>query len=204
MGKDSSAPDTDSNDLARIEKAAIDLFGAHGYDGTTDEMIAETAGVPRQAVLDAGGRNSLYRRILEQCCREQCAILDDLAARLGAGDDRVATVFSRMLQYHVDRRDILVIWRERRRLDAAEMNDIEERYIQPVYQRMADIVGPETAESDEFHLLVIVFGWCLAGFTVGGATRPDGTVLDPEDEGARTEFRSFMEEILHRLRHPPD
>ncbi|XVQ14920.1 TetR/AcrR family transcriptional regulator [Spirillospora sp. CA-255316] len=193
------APDADP---VRVHEAATRLFAGLGYDGTTTDMIAEAAGVPREAVLEAGGCSGLYRRALERSSREQCAMLDEVAAGLAAGDDRLGIVLGRILDYHLDRRDVLAIWRHRRMLDAPDMADIEERYQQPIHQRLLAIVGPDVAQSEEFQLISVVFGWCLVGFATGGATRPDGTLLDPDDPHARTQFRSYMAELLARLRAP--
>jgi AcrR family transcriptional regulator len=202
MGTEKAGTADPGADHARVREAATRLFAGRGYDGTTTDMIAEAAGVPAEAVLEAGGCSGLYRRTLERSSREQCAMLDEVAAGLAAGDDRLGIVLGRILDYHLDRRDVLAIWRQRRMLDAAETADIEERYQQPIMQRVLAIAGPDVAQSEEFQLITVVFGWCLVGFATGGATRPDGTLLDPDDPNARTQFRSYMAELLARLRAP--
>jgi AcrR family transcriptional regulator len=185
---------------ARIRDAATRLFAGLGYDGTTTDMIADTAGVPREAVLEAGGRRELYRRILEHYCQEQCAILDGIAARFTEDDDRMAIVLEHLMDFYLEHRDLVAIWRQRRMLDAADMDDIERLYQEPIHRKVLAVLGPDIVQSPPFQLISVVVAWCLLGFTTGGAPRPDGTLLDPEDPQARALFRAYMLELLDKLR----
>jgi hypothetical protein len=85
-------------------------------------------------------------------------------------------------------------------MDAADLPDIEERYQQPVYRKVLEILGPDITETEEFQLITVLFAWCLSGFTNGGAPLRDGTHLDPAEPQDRNLFRTYMTILLERVR----
>ncbi|XVQ15707.1 TetR/AcrR family transcriptional regulator [Spirillospora sp. CA-255316] len=198
--EESGGPAPDTAESARIRNAAIRLFAGLGYDGTTTDMIADAAGVPRESVLAAGGRRGLYRQTLERYRQEQCSKLDELAAGFTEDDDRMAVMLEHLMDFYLEHLDLVAIWRQRRMMDAADMDDLEELYQFPIHQKVLAVLGPDVVESPEFQLIGLVFAWCLLGFTTGGAPRLDGTLLDPEDPQARALFRAHMVELLEKLR----
>jgi AcrR family transcriptional regulator len=189
----------------RLTDAAARLFARLGYDGTTTEMLVNAAGVSRETVEEAGGRTGLYRRTLERSRDEQLVILDEIARGLTKADDRLDIVMTAILDYFLDnihRRDVLAIWRERWMMDAADLADIEENSLQPIRQKILSILGPDIAETREFRLISIAFALCLTGYVTGGAILPDGSHLNPDDPRDRMVFRSYMRELIEKLRRP--
>jgi len=197
----SDVPAPYTADADHIQRTATRLFAGLGYDGTTTEMIADAAGVSREAVLEAGGRHGLYRRTLEHHTRVQCAMLDELGAGFTDGDDRMAIVLQRLIDFYLDHLDLVAIWRQRRMMDAADMHDLEERYQYPVQHKVMEILGPDIVQDPRYQLFSVVFAWCLLGFTTGGAPRSDGTLMTPEDPGDQDLFRARMVELLETIRH---
>ncbi|MFC5747597.1 TetR/AcrR family transcriptional regulator [Actinomadura rugatobispora] len=196
----SGDPAPDTAESARLRDAATRLFAVLGYDGTATEMIADAAGVPREQVVAAGGRSGLYRQALEEHCREQCLMLEEIGQGFRPGDDRMAIVLEHLMDFYLARQDLVAMWRQRRMMDAADMTDLEERYQYPIHQKVLAILGPDVVESPEYELIGVVFAWCLLGFTAGGAPRPDGSLLDPDDPRDRALFRSHMIELMEKLR----
>jgi AcrR family transcriptional regulator len=192
-----------SGELARLRDAAARLFATLGYDNTTTEMLINTAGVSREAVTRVGGRSGLYRDILERFCGEQCDMLDEVASGLTPGDDRLRIVLTSILDYHLNNmqhREVLAIWRQRWMMDAADLFDIESHCLQPIRQKVITILGPEIVETREFRLIIATFTLCLMGFATCGALDTEGSVLDPNDPRDRLAFRSYMCELLEKLR----
>jgi AcrR family transcriptional regulator len=74
----------------RIVAAAVELFGEHGYDGTSIGAVLESAGVARGALYHHfPSKEALFDAVLERVVAEAAATAAE-AAR--AGDDPVASL----------------------------------------------------------------------------------------------------------------
>ncbi|MWA01612.1 TetR family transcriptional regulator [Actinomadura sp. LD22] len=195
MDKDISDPEQ----ITRISNVAAHLFAELGYDNTTGEMIAEAAGVNREVVTAAGGRAALYRHALERFYRDERDMLDRVSTAPGAGKSRFSAALDHILDFYLDRREMIAIWQQRGLADASDMDDVEERYQVPSNERAAAILGPEVATGPRFQMIRNVFSWCLVSFIYRGLSPVDGPVLDPADPRARELFHEYMIELYERL-----
>ncbi len=179
----------------RIIDSAQRLFAALGYDGTSAVMIADSAGVSPDRLSEIGGRSGVYLLVMEKFYREQQAMMDEVERVFTPDRKGVRVYLDHIIDFYVDHPEGAAIWQHRRLSDAADFQDLEERFQVPVFRRSTEILGPEVIGHPDFELVSLIFSYCILGFVQGGLLPFDKDAPGPESAGARRRFRSHM----HRL-----
>ncbi|ROO86807.1 TetR family transcriptional regulator [Actinocorallia herbida] len=182
----------DEEAFARLRRAALPLFASLGYDGTDTRMIADAAGVPREVVIAAGGRRALYLAIVDTYYREQIAALDEIAEGFTPDEPGVRRLLEGMLEFYLDHIPEISIWQHRYLRDAADLIDIDSAYRQPMFHRIADLLGPEITDRIDVPMVFSIVSWSLRGFLSEGIVRPDGSALGAETPAGQLRFRSYL------------
>ncbi|MEO3786799.1 hypothetical protein ABGB12_26025 [Actinocorallia sp. B10E7] len=177
----------------RLNEAALPIFANMGYDSTDNEMIANAAGVSRQEVIAAGGRRRIYLSIVEDFYRAQLEMLDEVAASFVPDEAGIHMLLERMMEFYLDHPDEMALWQQRYLHDAADIADIEAKYRVSVFQRTADIFGPELTSRADLQILANITSWSFRGFMTEGIIQiGGGPILRPEDPEGRARFRSYL------------
>lgn len=179
----------------RIIDSAERLFAALGYDGTSAEMIADSAGAGPGALAALGGRSGVYLLVMERFFQEQNAMLDEIERVYTPDRKGIRLYFDHILDFYLDHPEGTAIWKHRRLSDAADFQGLEERFLAPVYRRSLDLLGPEAVGHPDFEMASMVISYCIYGFVQGGLLPYDGNDPGPGGAEAREKFRSRM----HRL-----
>ncbi|ROO88697.1 TetR family transcriptional regulator [Actinocorallia herbida] len=174
---------------------ALRLFAGIGYDAVTTQMIADAADVDLTEIHSRGGKAGIYERIIAEFFAAQNALFDELSDAYAHDADSARTFLARVLDFYLDNPEAMALWLHRRLNDAADLAEIDHRYRMPVFQRGAEIIGPELLSEPDLLMIGNVVTWSLYGFLNGGVALQDGTHLDPDDPEARRIFRAQM----HRL-----
>lgn len=183
--------DREEETFARLRTAALPLFANLGYDGTDNQMIADTAGVPK-SVLGAGGRKALYLAIVDSFYREQVAALHEVSTGFTPDEAGVERLLARMLDFYLDHVLELSLWQHRYLHDAADLIDIDRSFRQPMFQRIADVLGPEITDHIDVQMVFSIISWSLRGFISEGIVRPGAAPLGPDSAEGKRRFRSYI------------
>ncbi|MCD0448884.1 TetR family transcriptional regulator [Actinocorallia sp. API 0066] len=183
-----------------VAAAALRLFGGVGYDGTTERMIAETAGVDVAEVRARGGRTGLYEAVIADFYAAQNALLDEMEDKCAPDADGVRDFLSRVLDFYLANPEEMELWQHRRLADAADLADIDARYRDPFLRRVEELLARHLSERgvtnlSDYAMLSNVVTWSLYGFLNGGIKGSGGATLRPDDPEAVRLFRAQM----HRL-----
>ena len=189
----------------RITGAALRLFANLGYDSVDNQMIADAAGVSRGAVSAAGGRREIYMQIIEGFYKAQVQSLDDAEKSFVPNEAGVRRFIEQLLEFYLDHLDEMAIWQHRYLKDAADIPGIEETYRVPVFQRVAEIAGPEITRRVDVQVIGNLVSWSLRGFLTEGITRiGSATPLrqdSPEGRKAFGAYIYYLTDLIFRDNH---
>ncbi|WP_084963948.1 TetR/AcrR family transcriptional regulator [Thermoactinospora rubra] len=200
----------------RILDAATRLFAALGYDGTSIDLIAQTAGVSRQELARRyDGKQHLYLAVMERAYQAEMTALQAVLSTMSYGDAAsfaasVHRLIDAYLAFAADNPHIHALWMHRWLSDALDIAELESRYVHPLYTATlaafepAATAGYIDAEIDREYLLHCMM-WCVQGFGRSGAPGRDrarGGFCSPADT---RRFSLTLHTMIHRtLRLPGD
>lgn len=180
-------------DHEKILSTATTLFAELGYDHTTNEMIASSAGVPVAAIAENfGNRKQLYITVFQRLQEERQKFLKDVVggdclARPGQYHD----VLDRLLDYAYEHPEFAALWMQRWLNDAADI-DIEEIFALPrieAARRRAEEIFREDADPE---LIVWTVSWLIQVFVRRGASG----ALTRDDPRALARFRRYLHTLM--------
>lgn len=186
----------------RVIDVATGLFATRGYDGTSTRLIAEAAGINIATLAyHAGGKRDLYLAVMERAHRAERAALETAVAELRAtGDLRVLA--DRYLDLCAANPQIPALWMRRWLSDAADVTDLEARYVRPVFTMVAtavtEVLGAERAGVVDVECLMWTVVWSVHGFGQGGMLDGDGTRRRAADPAALARFRAHLRRLVER------
>jgi AcrR family transcriptional regulator len=197
MTHDSEADEAE----ARLLRTALQLFASVGYDGTTTEMLADSAGVDSGAIVKAGGKAGLYRSVMEFTTNSLKDATREALSRVTRDRIGLHELLDCHLDFYFEHPETQFLWAQRSLSDAADLTDIEERYGIPTDELIKNAFKDSglLEEADEHQMTTWVFSWCIRGFILEGVRRRDGVVVGQEDEQACIAFRSCMHRLLDAL-----
>jgi AcrR family transcriptional regulator len=189
-------------DEEEIIVVATRLFAELGYDSTGVELIADAAGGDGRAlVAAAGGKNGLYRTVMDRAYRAEQRMLEEAFGAYTpdrAGAHRVIDVY---LDFYVAHPEIVALWMHRWMGDAADAGDLEGDYVDPQDElttgAVAALVPPDVAVD----LLVRTVVWCVFGFLSGGLPGSRGRTERRGDEEIER-FRVYLHTLIDRMIAP--
>lgn len=158
--------DADGELRNHILDSAQSLFGQLGYDGTTLEMIAQSAGVPTSVVKEHfGDRRSVYEDVFRRTQEPMDALLGLLSEESGLPIEvRVERHLNRFIDYVGGNPDLSAMWQQRRMGDAADLHEIEERYALPQFKRLAQASAEVFREDVDLALMLWTLIWTIDAF----------------------------------------
>ncbi|MDL4816917.1 TetR/AcrR family transcriptional regulator [Actinomadura opuntiae] len=189
-------------DEERIIAVATRLFAELGYDSTGIELIADAAGGGgRAAVAAAGGKNGLYRRVMDRAYRAEQEMLESALAAYTpdpAGAHRVIDLY---LDFYVANPEIVALWMHRWMGDAADADGLEGDYVDPQDALVAEVVAGVVPPDVAVDLLVRTVVWCVFGFLSGGLPGARGR-SEPRRPDEIARFRTYLHVLIDRMIAP--
>ncbi|TDC85891.1 TetR family transcriptional regulator [Actinomadura sp. 7K507] len=190
-----------SSDTAseRILGAATRLFAALGYDGTSTRMIAEAAGLNVATVAyHAGGKRDLYLAVIERAHLAERALLEDGVAQVGDAES-LLTLVDRYVDFCAENPEVPALWMHRWLSDAADVADLEERFVRPLVDLVAEAARKVVSADVDIEYVVWTVVWCTHGFGSGGVLGADGRRRGLDDPRELDRFRAHMRRLVSTL-----
>ncbi|GII52063.1 hypothetical protein Pth03_04520 [Planotetraspora thailandica] len=182
-----------------ILEVATRLFAALGYDGTSIRQIADATGLDITTITEQVGlKRDVYLAVMERAFQAERAAIESAAAEFEATGS-VHRLFDRCLDFYIEHPDIVALWIHRWLLDAADVAELENQYVEPLTGLIGKSVGnllPDTDIDIEYTLWTVI--WAVHGFVKGGAMEADGQVQWPSNPQSLRRFRRTIHQMLHR------
>ncbi|GAA4562934.1 TetR/AcrR family transcriptional regulator [Planotetraspora kaengkrachanensis] len=182
-----------------ILEVATRLFAALGYDGTSIRQIAEAIGLDITTITEqVGTKRDIYLAVMERAFQSERAALEAAAVEFEANGS-VHQLFDRYLDFYVEHPDIVALWMHRWLLDAADVAELENQYVEPLTGMIGKSVGnllPDTDVDIEYTLWTVI--WSVHGFVKAGVLEADGELRGPSNPRSLRRFRRTMHQMLHR------
>jgi AcrR family transcriptional regulator len=195
---------TEDGTSKTILRVATGLFAALGYDGTSMQQIADTAGVDVATVNRlTGGKRALYTAVMDHAApAEHDAIR---AAIAEAADTDAGTMVHTILDAYVDfcaaNRDVVSLWMHRWLADATDMPELEQRYARPLTMMIVNALLPYRDEIDDrVDLLYVAQSiiWLVKAFARGGVVDEKGRRCGFDNPEVLAKFRAHLHLMVHR------
>ncbi len=187
----------------RIVGLATRLFAGLGYDLTSLETIADAAGTSVREVAElTGGKRELYLQVMRRVTEAKYARIAEAVTRVEDGRPAAHAFADAFLDFYVEHPEFLALWIHRQASDAAEIEEIEDRYARPVLRLAAHKIGRDAAGGLGIYPLLGVVIWSAIGFLGSGILAPDHGMLYSDDPDAVVIFRSLLHTTVDRLLVP--
>jgi AcrR family transcriptional regulator len=196
------------SDHERLMRVAIKLFAALGFDGTSLQQIADTAGLDVATVeRQVGGKRDLYLAVVRRLFEEERAAREETMARFSARtpEETVASlhrVLDDYVEYTISHPERTLLWVHRSLLDAADVDELEQQFIQPILQVVLDGLQPalEKGYMDpevDMELAIWTVIWMVQGITTAGTVM--GHIPGPPDAQYTQRFERHLHMLIDRL-----
>jgi AcrR family transcriptional regulator len=161
-----SLENVDRRNASDVVGVARRLFAELGYDQTTSEMIARSAGVATSVIAEEfGGKRGLYEQVQRQILTQSRKGLESILEEEGLSSaDKFHKVLDRLLDYICDNPDDVAIWKQRQMGDAADIDDTGEEYADPVVAAIVDLGRSVFHEDVDVQLMVWTAIWSTESF----------------------------------------
>ncbi|MGK5557843.1 TetR/AcrR family transcriptional regulator [Actinomadura kijaniata] len=194
---------TSDSGRERILDAATRLFADLGYDGASTRLIAEAAGLNIATVAyHVGGKRDLYLAVMERAHQRERSALEAAVAELTPDADGVLRLLDRYIDFCVAHPEIPALWMRRWLSDAADIADLEGRYVRSLMDLVTGAVGEAVGPEVDVEYLVWSVIWCTHGFCRGGVLDAAGRRRRIDDPAALVRFRSHLRRMVSAALRP--
>lgn len=199
----------DESVRSRIVAAGTRLFSALGFDATTAELIASTAGVPVSDVRRFfRGNVELYREVMRQANEAERNALSDAIVSFTPTRQAMERLLDAYLDFYASRPDLLGLWLHRRTGDAADTLDLDHLHSQPKLAWLIRVIKDRVPHPDQLEYALWTFPWAVSGFLGSGTVLADGhrrrAFGDPVTGPELESFRAYLHTLAHRLLALPE
>jgi hypothetical protein len=103
------------------------------------------------------------------------------------------------LDFNVEWPELHALWMHRWLSDAADVSDLEDRYVRPlvrlVARRIRDTMPPDLSAYDFLGIVI----WCVNGFMASGVLAPGRGMTRADDPATLEYFRTLLHLLMDRL-----
>ncbi|MEO3786779.1 TetR/AcrR family transcriptional regulator [Actinocorallia sp. B10E7] len=189
----------------QVAQVATRLFAGLGYDLTSLDTIADALGVPTSRVVElTGGKRDLYMLVMKRIFDAKYVKVQEIVDSPMPAREAAHRIPEAYLDFYVESPQLLALWTHRWAADAAEIPDVEDRYMRPLMQlaaqRIRDVVPPDLGP----YAFLGVTLWCINGFLGTGLLAPEKGMARVDDPTAVKYFRATLHTVVDRLLTPPD
>lgn len=177
---------------------AARMFAGLGYDATTIETIV-CAGADPAAVAEAGGKPGLYREVMKLGHEGTLDALEPAIAELTPDPPGVKRIADAFLDFSLDNPQVGALWLHRALDDAADISDLESRYLAAVYGRITEGLRGVVDPNLDLQMAIMTVEWCVYGFIRGGIIDDQGRRGIPYDKAALERFRKYLHFLVDAM-----
>lgn len=189
--------------VRRIRSTASRLFSELGYDGTDIEMIADALGLKPEIIRElTGGKKAIYLQIMDDQIsdyRARTASALSVFTPDAAGINRLLDAY---FDYCLSRPQVQAMWLQRCLGDAADITDIESRYLSPLAMQLGGPLKSAFKPGVDVHLAMWTAVWSIHCFLTGGATVEGGARLSGDSPASRHRFLKHLHGYIAALANP--
>ncbi|MFI6522795.1 TetR/AcrR family transcriptional regulator [Spirillospora sp. NPDC050679] len=198
------------SDSDRIVEVATRLFAALGFDGTSLQLIADSAGTDVASVRQAvGGMTDLYRAVMQRAYAAEQAALEEALVTFTPTRQSVNRLLDDYLDFYVAHPELLGLWLHRRTGDAADVSELEDVYVRSRLTGLVDVFQEFAPRDVNLELAIWTVPWVISGFLGHGvvhsdpqrSTRQFGEAVPYDDLES---FRGYLHTLMARLLPFPD
>lgn len=183
----------------RILRTATGLFAALGYDGTSAQLIAEAAGVDIATLGRlVGSKRDLYLTVMQRAYETEHQALEAAVAEFTPDVAGLRLLVDRFLDTCVSHPEVPALWMHRWLSDAADMAQLEDLYVKPMFSMVARAVRTAARPGTDVEYSVLSVIWCVHGFIQSGVYDERGHRHGPESAKALARFRAHLHRQLER------
>ncbi|GAA2582260.1 TetR/AcrR family transcriptional regulator [Actinomadura fulvescens] len=191
---------TSDSSPARVLDVATRLFSELGYDGTSTRMIAEAAGLDLATVAHhVGGKRDLYLAVMERAHRAERAALEHALAGFTPDAAGVHRLVDGYLDFCVEHPEVPALWMHRWLSDAADVAHLENVYVRPMLDLVAEAVRPAVGDGTDLEYALMTVIWCTHGFSRGGVLDAGGRRVGVDDPRQLARFRAHLHRLVGQL-----
>ncbi|MFG2006117.1 TetR/AcrR family transcriptional regulator [Spirillospora sp. NPDC048911] len=189
----------------RVLDVATRLFAALGYDGTSTRMIAEAVGLNIATVsYHVGGKRDLYLAVMERAHRAERAALEAVLATFTPDAAGVHRLVDGYIDFCVEHPEVPALWMHRWLSDAADVAHLENLYVRPMLDMVAETVRPAVGDGVDLEYALMTVIWCTHGFGRGGVLDAGGRRGGVNDPRELTRFRKHLHGLVRHMLGLPD
>lgn len=174
------------------------MFAGLGYDSTSVETII-CAGADREAVAARGGKAGLYREVMKLGHEGVLAALEPAISEFTPDAPGVKRIADAFLDFSLDNPRVGALWVHRSLDDAADISDLESRYLATVYERIADGLRGAVHPDLDLQMAIMTVEWCVYGFIRGGILDKHGHRGNPYDKAVLKRFRKYLHYLIDAM-----
>lgn len=182
----------------RLVEAAARLFVQLGYDATTMQMIAATAGmdVPEAGRL-AGSKQQLYLEVMRGLTADEAAYMGAAAREATPDVAGLHKIADSYLDFSVAHPELRALWVHRWLMDAADIQDVEALYRPLLDSTIAMFRGRVRGDYDlELGIWNII--WIVNGFIHVGIVDEKGRRRFADHPPTLRRFRAYLHDVIER------
>jgi AcrR family transcriptional regulator len=183
----------------RVMETAARLFASLSYDGTSTQMIADSAGVDVATVTElAGSKRDLYVEVMGQAALAQRAMFEAAFARYTPDRAGIHLLMDCYLDFCVDHPEVPALWMHRWQSDASDITELESLYVRPMFDRLIGALQPFDFDVDLEYAIWTVH-WSVRGFCLGGVLDTHGRREGPRNTVFLRRFRAHLHQLVDRM-----
>ncbi|MGI8334243.1 TetR/AcrR family transcriptional regulator [Actinomadura scrupuli] len=184
----------------QIMESATRLFASLGYDGTSNEMIADAAGLDLATVERlAGTKRDIYLAVVARFHRIATAMFDSAFAEFTPDRAGVLMLADRYLDYCVDHPEVPALWTHRWQSDAADITEVERLYFMPLFDRCVERIQTSLDGDVDVEYALWTLTWCIHGFCMGSVLNSRGEREGPDNTAFLRRFRRHLHKLVGQV-----
>lgn len=188
----------------QVIDVATRLFSELGYDGTSLRLLADATGVDPATIIEvAGDKRELYLEVMDRAFDSERTMLEAVVSEAEPGRAAVHRIVDAYLDFHLAHPPNRSLWAHRWVDDAADISELEDRYVRPLLKLAANKIRDEVPPDVDPYYLLGTMIWCVHGFLGSGVLNRTQGMRRADDTEAVAAFRHHLHVLMDKLLAPP-
>ncbi len=189
----------------RVFTVAVRLLSELGYDGVTNRMIADAAGVGVETVVERyGGKHALYLTVFKRALQRRIDWVQAVEAVYTPDLDGFTRLLDTYLDLAMETPELGAFWMQRWLSDASDISELEPLFGGPSFGRLVELVRGTLADDLDVGMVMRTFSWTVLAFSQRGLVDTDGRRREPTDPATLQRFREHLHGLARHVIARPD